>query len=103
MVVLTRSGQEGSDKKYDGYVDGTPHYLAMSSAEKKTIKAAKEKCGSVIVLIASSAPLEIGELMQGELEADAILQVGNVGEKGFSAIGPILAGEINPSGRTVDI
>ncbi|MCR5417209.1 MAG: glycoside hydrolase family 3 C-terminal domain-containing protein [Pseudobutyrivibrio sp.] len=103
VVVITRSGQEGSDKKYDGYKDGTPHYLALSSNEKATIQTAKEKCGSVVVLIASSAPMEVGELMSGDLEADAILQVGNVGEKGFSALGPILSGKVNPSGRTVDI
>ncbi len=103
VVVLTRSGQEGSDKKYDGYTDGTPHYLALSTYEKETIRVAKENCKAVVVLIASSAPLEIPELMSGELEADAILQVGQVGEKGFSAIGPILCGQVNPSGRTVDI
>ncbi|SHI76977.1 glycoside hydrolase family 3 protein [Pseudobutyrivibrio xylanivorans] len=102
VVVLTRSGQEGSDKKYDGYEDGTPHYLALSENEKDTIKIAKEKCGGVVVLIASSAPLQIPELLSKDLEADAILQVGNVGEKGFTAIGPILSGEVNPSGRTVD-
>ena len=103
VVVLTRSGQEGSDKKYDGYEDGTPHYLALSENEKDTIKIAKEKCGGVVVLIASSAPLQIPELLSKDLEADAILQVGNVGEKGFTAIGPTLSGEVNPSGRTVDV
>ena len=103
VVVLTRSGQEGSDKKYDGYEDGTPHYLALSENEKATIKTAKDNCKNVVVLLASSAPMQIGELMSGELEVDAILQVGNVGEKGFAAIGPILSGKVNPSGRTVDV
>lgn len=103
VVVIARAGQEGSDKKYDGYEDGTPHYLALTKNEKDTILRAKETCGSVIVVLASSAPMEITQIMSGELEADAILQVGHVGEKGFASLGKILCGEVNPSGRTVDI
>ncbi|MBQ1491363.1 MAG: glycoside hydrolase family 3 C-terminal domain-containing protein, partial [Blautia sp.] len=103
VVVISRAGQEGSDKKYDGYADGTPHYLALSQREIGTIQKAKELCDSLIVVIASSAPMEVLALTQGELEADAILQVGHVGEKGFAALGPILCGDVNPSGRTMDI
>ncbi len=103
IVVISRAGQEGSDKKYDGYEDGTPHYLALSQKEKDTIARAKEVCGKVVVVLATSAAMELGPIMSGELEADAILQVGHVGEKGFAALGRILCGEVNPSGRTVDI
>lgn len=103
IVVIARAGQEGSDKKYDGYTDGTPHYLALSTNEKESIKAAKESCAHVVVVVASSAPMELSPIMSGEYEADAILQVGHVGEKGFARLGAILCGEVNPSGRTVDI
>ena len=73
IVFITRAGQEGSDKKYDAYTDGTPHYLALSSNEKEAIKIAKEKCGSVIVVLVSSAPMELTPIQSGEYEADAIL------------------------------
>lgn len=103
IVVIARAGQEGSDKKYDGYEDGTPHYLALSKNEMATIARAKELCQNVVVVLATSAAMEVAPLMSGDLEVDAILQVGHVGEKGFAALGRLLCGEVNPSGRTVDI
>ncbi len=103
IVFISRSGQEGQDQKHDAYEDGTPHYLALSENEKGAIRKAKEICGSVIVILVSSAPLELGDLMMGELEADAILWIGHPGERGFSTLSSLLDGDVNPSGRTVDI
>lgn len=103
IVFITRSGQEGQEQKYDGYEDGTPHYLALNSYEKETIKVAKEKCGKVVVVLITSATMELGPLMSGEYEADAILYVGHPGEKGLSTLSDLLDGDVNPSGRTPDI
>ena len=103
IVFVTRSGQEGQDQKYDAYEDGTPHYLALTENEKGAIKAAKDTCGSVIVVLVTSAPMELGDLMGGELEADAILWIGHPGERGFATLSGLLSGAVNPSGRTVDI
>lgn len=102
LVMITRAGQEGSDKKFDAYEDGTPHYLAISENEKAAIRTAKEKCDNVIVVLASSATIELAPLMSGELEADAIVWVGHPGETGFGVLNDILSGAVNPSGRTVD-
>ena len=102
IVFLTRSGQEGQDQKYDAYEDGTPHYLALSENEKGAIRAAKKTCGSVIVVLVSSAPMEVTPLLSGELEADAILWIGHPGEQGFATLSDLLDGDVNPSGRTVD-
>ena len=103
IVFVTRSGQEGQDQKFDAYEDGTPHYLALTENEKGAIRAAKKACGRVVVILVASAPMELGVLMDGELEADAILWVGHPGERGFSTLSGLLSGAVNPSGRTVDI
>lgn len=103
LVFIARAGQEGYDLKCDGYEDGTPHYLALTENEKGTIRAAKAYCEKVVLVVESSAILELNEVMSGELEVDAILWVGHVGERGYARLGKILAGEVNPSGRTVDI
>lgn len=103
IVFVTRSGQEGQDQKYDAYSDGTPHYLALCENEKGAIRAAKKTCGSVVVVLVTSAPMELAPLMEGELEADAILWVGHPGERGLSTLSDLLSGVVNPSGRTVDI
>lgn len=102
IVFITRSGQEGQDQKFDAYADGTPHYLALSENEKGAIRAAKDACGKVIVVLVCSAPMELGDLMTGDLEADAILWIGHPGERGFATLSSLLDGDVNPSGRTVD-
>lgn len=102
IVFLTRAGQEGSDKKTDAYTDGTPHYLALTENEKAAIRTAKEKTGHVIVVLVSSATMEVTPLLSGDLEADAILWVGHPGERGFTALAGLLDGDVTPSGRTVD-
>ena len=102
VVFITRGGQEGADMKYDGYEDGTPHYLALSENEKETIRQAKRICQKVVVVLISSATLELAPITSGELEVDAILWYGHPGERGLAQLSDILTGKINPSGRTVD-
>ncbi|MCR5396076.1 MAG: glycoside hydrolase family 3 C-terminal domain-containing protein [Lachnospiraceae bacterium] len=102
IVFLTRQGNEGADKKMDEYSDGTPHYLALTTEEKETIRFAKKNCEKVIVVLVSSNALELSPLMSGELEADAILWVGNPGSQGFFAMSEIMSGKVNPSGKLVD-
>ena len=102
IVFITRSGQEGQDQKHDAYEDGTPHYLALSENERGTIAAAKAACDKVVVVLVSSAPMEMADLMDGELAVDAILWYGHPSERGFIALSDLLTGAVNPSGRTVD-
>ena len=102
IVFVTRSGQEGQDQKYDAYADGTPHYLALSENEKGTIRKAKEVCENVILVLVSSAPMELMEVDRGDLSCNAILWIGHPGERGFATLSSLLDGDVNPSGRTVD-
>ena len=103
IVFLGRAGGEDLDFKYDAYADGTPHYLALTANEKDTLRLAKASCKNVVVVIMSSAAMELAPLMSGELEADAIVWAGHTSERGLNSLGKILVGEVNPSGRTVDI
>lgn len=103
IVFIARSGAEGGDAKHDGYADGTPHYLALSQNERGAIRAAKEKCGSVVLVLNSPAVMELSPFMAGELEVDAILWTGMPGTQGFTAMAEVLCGEVNPSGKTPDI
>ena len=84
------------------YAEGQ-HQLELTKEEKDLIAAAKANCSKVIVLLNVSTSMEIGALMEGEYEVDAILDVGSIGATGAVAIGQILAGTVNPSGRTVDL
>lgn len=103
LVFISRTGSEGSDRKFDGYDDGTPHYLALSKNEKDMIAKAKEICGKVVLILNATNPFELMPVMSGELEVNAILLAGNPGENGFYSMANILSGRINPSGRLYDI
>lgn len=113
IVFIGRVGGEGSDIQADvegseiygtGYADGTRHQLALSEAEKAAIRYSKANCENTVVILNTANVMEIGELMidGGELSADAVLWIGDPGAQGFEAMGEILAGKVNPSGKTVD-
>lgn len=103
IVFIRRNGSEGIDKRYEGYDDGTPHYLALSQREKDTIQFVKQNCDLCVVVVNSSNPMELSPVMFGEYEADAIVWIGTTGSRGFSSLGNILCGQVNPSGRLTDI
>ena len=87
--------------EYETYVAGQ-HQLELSTYEKNWLEFCKKNYDKTIVVINSSNIMELGEL-QADAGVDAILWVGGPGSTGFDALGNILAGEVNPSGHTVDI
>jgi len=57
--------------------------------------------GTVIVLYNGSNPLELG-FVEEQDQIKATLWCAGPGNTGFEALGKILKGEVNPSGRTTD-
>ena len=122
VVVIGRAGGEGGDLSRDllgdlnsgesevfvendetaNYEEGQ-HQLELTYEEKTVIAAAKASASKVIAIINSSTSMELGPLMSGDYEVDAILAVGSYGTTGTQAVGKVLSGEVNPSGRTCDI
>lgn len=47
--------------------------------------------------------MELGPLVSGDYAVDAILEVGSIGATGAAGLGQVLAGTVNPSGKTTDI
>ncbi|MBR2809817.1 MAG: glycoside hydrolase family 3 protein [Solobacterium sp.] len=103
IVFIGRVGGEGGNLQTTAYADGTAHELELTDLERDTLAFAKKNCAGVVVILNTSNVMEVGELMEGELEADAILWVGGPGATGFGSMGAILCGDVNPSGRTADI
>lgn len=62
----------------------------------------KYKSRKTILLINSSAAVELGEIEQEEYGVDACLWIGHPGEAGLVGVAKILTGEVSPSGRLVD-
>lgn len=57
-----------------------PHYLALNLYEIEAIKTAKQKYGKVVIVLVTSATMELRPLMSGEYEADTILRISHPGE-----------------------
>ena len=113
LVVFTRIGGEGFDlprsmQGVDGARKDDDHYLQLDQNETDLLKAVCEYgFGKVIVVINSGSPMELAFLEDEGYYAyqdniDAAIWVGFPGDSGSMALGRILNGEVNPSGRTVD-
>lgn len=102
IVFVGRQTGETCDAYSGAYNDGTRHMLALSDAEKATIAFAKNNCGSVVVVLESSAPLQISAL-QYDTGIDAILWVGGAGSNGYESLADILVGKVIPSGKLPDL
>lgn len=124
VVVLARTGGEGSDaKRVTSEEAGTnlldekdtashvalaekdgktyKHYLMLTDSERALIKMVEEKFDKVVVVLNTSNAMEIEELRDDE-NIDAIINIDRPGEGGLAALGKILKGDVNPSGGLVD-
>lgn len=107
IVAIGRVGGEGGDlnqdmKGWDDNYTSGQHQLELNQDEKDAIALAKEHFDTVIVLINASTTMELGELEE-DGDIDAIIWVGSPGQTGFYAVGGVLSGKVNPSGRTADL
>ena len=104
IVYIARPSCESIDYMPGGVVDGlgSTEPFELTTNEKDMIALAKEASDKVIVLIASSASVEIAEL-KNDPEVDAIMWIGAVGCYGNLGIADLLSGKTSPSGGLFDI
>ncbi|NTV78419.1 MAG: hypothetical protein HGA25_04570, partial [Clostridiales bacterium] len=81
--------------------DGRTHNLQLDQVQYDLIDYAAANFDKVIVLVNSCTPIEIAQIQKNEA-VDAVLNIGEPGDNGFGALGRVISGEVNPSGRTVD-
>ena len=92
LVVFGRGGSEEIDMKY---VD-----LRLSGNEQDLLRMVEENFDTVVVLVITPNCMELGIL--DDERVDAALTVGGPGQFGNRALGQVLNGTLNPSGRTAD-
>ena len=111
IMVVSRICGEGSDLPWFGTGDGDGNILSLSSEERDILKKladlkATGQVKSIIVLLNVSNPMELDFLEPSlcgvDYGVDACLWVGEVGQNGIEAIGDLLNGTVNPSGKLVD-
>ena len=104
IVVITRRSGEGGDlpmdmAAYSGSEAGRS-YLELTPDEEDLLEMAKANHDKVIVIINAANAMELGFLEDEGI--DAAIWVGTPGSTGTNAIGDVLTGAVNPSGRLVD-
>lgn len=113
LVVISRPGGEGADLPKDVTAKGVTYrgnkgdlnkgdtYLSLTKPERDMLKMVNSNFDNVIVLVNSANPMQLGWINEYDHIKGALWMAGP-GGKGFSALGKILRGRVNPSGRTVD-
>ena len=115
VIVLSRVAGEGHndmpkdvttasyDNEQNGYKDFEEgeHYLQLSQTEEDLVDLVCGNFDNVIVIYNSANPMELGFVEQYD-QIKAALWCQGPGNVGFEALGKILTGEVNPSGRTSD-
>lgn len=85
---------------YDDFDEGE-HYLELSNTEEAMIELVCSSFDNVIVVINANNAMELDWVDQYDSIGAVILAPGT-GETGMTALGEIINGSVNPSGRTVD-
>lgn len=128
MIVISRSGGEGADLPanmtavVDGsYQDGTTytagtyddtmnegndwdegdHYLQLSNREEEMVKLVCDNFEKVVLVYNGANAFELG-FIKDYPQIKSVLWTAGQGHVGMQALGKIVNGEINPSGKTID-
>lgn len=126
VIFIARAGGEGADlpkslfgpDTYD--IDGLPHsptgqkfgfeddqdpnkhYLELTNRELGMLEAVTANFSNIIVVVNSANTFELDWVNQYE-QIKGVVNIAGPGQTGFGSLGKVLSGELNPSGKTVDI
>ncbi|PST45812.1 beta-glucosidase [Bifidobacterium callitrichos] len=116
VVIITRVGGEGADLPTDmrakgiRYTDNSKdyrdfekgqHFLELSRTEKDMIDLVTKNFDKVTLIYNGANTFELG-FVNDYPQIKSVLWCPPAGQTGFSALGDVLAGTTNPSGRTSD-
>ena len=116
VVVLTRVGGEGADlptnmkaetityennsKDYEDFQDGE-HFLQLSKTERDMLDLVTKNFDKVTLVYNGANAFQF-DFLSDYPQIKSVLWCPPAGQTGFSALGDVLAGETNPSGKTSD-
>lgn len=114
MIVIARVGGEGLDlptdmndedviyndnsSDYEDFPEGT-HYLELSQTERDMIDLVTENFDNVVLVYNGANAFEL-DFVEDYPEIQSVLWVPHPGQVGFTALGEVLNGTVNPSGKT---
>ncbi len=99
QAAATGSGVRYTSQKDD--VDPSKHYLELTAREIALLERLNADFENIIVIINSANTMELGWVEQYE-HVNGVIWCAGAGQTGFNALGEVISGVVNPSGRTVD-
>ncbi|MCI8835296.1 MAG: beta-glucosidase [Ruminococcus sp.] len=96
---FTRSSYTNNGS-YDDFEEGES-YLELSRTEEDLVEKVCSEFDNVIVVINANNAMELGWVEEYE-QIGAVILAPGTGASGFAALGEIINGSVNPSGKTVD-
>ncbi|MDO4490197.1 MAG: glycoside hydrolase family 3 C-terminal domain-containing protein [Lachnospiraceae bacterium] len=85
---------------YDDFEEGES-YLELSRTEEDMVEKVCSEFDNVVVIINANNTMELGWVDEYE-QIGAVILAPGAGATGFAALGEIINGTVNPSGKTVD-
>lgn len=84
--------------------ENTPwdHYLELDENEEALLDEVTAKFDKVVVVLNSSNVMELSPEFMNNKKIQSVIWTPGAGQNGFAALGKILNGQVNPSGRTSD-
>lgn len=106
IVIVKRIRGESTDLGVTGSDGNNGNFLELNANEMSVLRGIASLKGTTfkktIVLFNAPNQVEMAFLNDPELKIDAALWIGSVGQTGMNAVGDILAGKVNPSGKLAD-
>ncbi len=99
IVIIGRESGEGAEVPMTTQDDPSRSLLQLSSEELELIDYATERFDKTVVLINTTMPMALNELVGKDI---AVMYIGGGGMSGFEAIPDILNGTRYPSGHLAD-
>lgn len=101
LYIISRQGGEGSDANMDN--PKSANYLKLRDEEREELAAlANAGFDHIILILNSGNTINMDFIDQAQYGIDACLWMGITGCNGLEALGDLLCGDTNPSGRLVD-
>lgn len=115
IIVFARTGCENADLPVDvsqvNYTDNSKdyqdfgserHYLELSKSEEDLVKLVCGQFSNVVVVYNGSSVFEL-DFVNDYDQINGLIWCSGAGQTGFEALGEIISGKVNPSGKTTDI
>ncbi len=87
--------------EYEDDLDASKHYLELSNREKALLDQVTSDYDNVIVIVNAANAMELGFVNEYS-QIKSVLYCPGTGQTGFDGLGKIIAGQVNPSGKTAD-